>query len=103
LFPQILQVSGSWGTHEPSSPRLATFFSSKLNIQFNNIFLFIFRFDLICDCCVVGFGAEKETEKLNNARQLLLRNDHNLVAQAALHLGYALLLLFLFLPSSTSI
>ncbi|XP_073224156.1 zinc finger protein JAGGED-like [Cicer arietinum] len=30
---------------------------------------------------------EKETEKLNNARQLLLRNDHNLVAQAALHLG----------------
>ncbi|KAI5401497.1 hypothetical protein KIW84_066100, partial [Lathyrus oleraceus] len=30
---------------------------------------------------------EKETEKLNNARQLLLRNDHNLVAQAALQLG----------------
>ncbi|XP_058772419.1 zinc finger protein JAGGED-like [Vicia villosa] len=30
---------------------------------------------------------EKETEKLNNARQLLLRNDHNLVAQAALHIG----------------
>ncbi|WJX21392.1 hypothetical protein P8452_10835 [Trifolium repens] len=30
---------------------------------------------------------EKETEKLNNARQLLLLNDHNLVAQAALHLG----------------
>jgi hypothetical protein len=40
---------------------------------------------------LVGFGAEKETEKLNNARQLLLRNDHNLVAQAALHLGYAML------------
>jgi hypothetical protein len=38
---------------------------------------------------LVGFGAEKETEKLNNARQLLLLNDHNLVAQAALHLGYA--------------
>ncbi|KAL5070597.1 hypothetical protein RYX36_021484, partial [Vicia faba] len=30
---------------------------------------------------------QKETEKLNNARQLLLRNDQNLVAQAALHIG----------------
>jgi hypothetical protein len=38
---------------------------------------------------VIVLGAEKETEKLNNARQLLLLNDHNLVAQAALHLGYA--------------
>ncbi|KAJ1436212.1 hypothetical protein SESBI_04238 [Sesbania bispinosa] len=33
---------------------------------------------------------KKETEKLNHARQLLFRNDHNLAAQAAPHLGCCL-------------
>lgn len=54
------------------------------------VVVFLIYLIYLCIIYCMQCTAERETETLNHARQLVFRNDHNIVPQPPSHLGYVI-------------